>query len=155
MVSEATVKSHINHCSPRPAPATAPRPSPTPTSTDSPEPAPRHALAAAVAVQRAVGTEPWPPGAPVRVRVALHSGVCVELDGEYVDVDWTARLLAVSHGGQVLVSGGTRELLANRLPGGIGLRDLGEHRLKDLDPVPTRARMGRLEEDGANQDRRL
>src|SRR5271169_4363085 len=95
---------------------------------------PAAALRCAVALQRAVGVEPWPPGSPVRVRVALHSGACVERDGDYFGpvVNRAARLLAAGHGGQVLVSGGTRELLADRLAGGIGLRDLGEHRLKDL-----------------------
>jgi len=95
---------------------------------------PAAALAAAVAVQRAAGTGPWPGGLPVRVRVALHSGACVERDGDYVGpvVNRVARLLATGHGGQVLVTGATYELLADRLPGGIGLRDLGEHRLPDL-----------------------
>jgi predicted ATPase/class 3 adenylate cyclase/DNA-binding CsgD family transcriptional regulator len=95
---------------------------------------PLAALASAVAVQRAAGAEPWPPGLPIRVRVALHSGACMERDGDYSGpvVNRADRLLAVGHGGQVLVSGATHELLAGRLPGGIGLRDLGEHRLKDL-----------------------
>jgi predicted ATPase/class 3 adenylate cyclase/DNA-binding CsgD family transcriptional regulator len=95
---------------------------------------PAAALAAAVAVQRAAGTEPWPSGLPVRVRMALHSGACVERDGDYVGpvVNRVARLLATGHGGQVLVTGATYELLAGRLPGGIGLQDLGEHRLPDL-----------------------
>ncbi len=95
---------------------------------------PSAALASAVAVQRAVGAEPWPPGLPVRVRIALHSGACAERDGDYFGpvVNRTARLLAVGHGGQVLVTGATYELVAGRLPGGIGLRDLGEHRLQDL-----------------------
>jgi predicted ATPase/class 3 adenylate cyclase/DNA-binding CsgD family transcriptional regulator len=95
---------------------------------------PAAALASAVAVQRAVGAEPWPPGSPVRVRAALHSGTCVERDGDYAGpvVNRAARLLAAGHGGQVLVSGATRELVAGRLPRGIGLRALGEHRLKDL-----------------------
>ncbi len=95
---------------------------------------PSAALASAVAVQRAAGAEPWPPGLPIRVRMALHSGACVERDGDYFGpvVNRVARLLATGHGGQVLVTGATYELLADRLPGGIGLRDLGEHRLKDL-----------------------
>jgi predicted ATPase/class 3 adenylate cyclase/DNA-binding CsgD family transcriptional regulator len=95
---------------------------------------PSAALASAAAVQRAIGTEPWPSGWPIRVRIALHSGACVERDGEYFGpvVNRAARLLAVGHGGQVLVTGATYELVAGRLPGGIGLRDLGEHRLKDL-----------------------
>jgi class 3 adenylate cyclase len=76
-------------------------------------------------------------GRPARwsgVRVALHSGPCVERDGDYVGpvVNRAARLLAAGHGGQILVSAATYELLAGRLPGGIGLADLGEHRLKDL-----------------------
>ena len=92
------------------------------------------ALASAVAIQLVVGTEPWPPGLPIRVRMALHSGVCVERDGDYFGpvVNRVDRLLAVGHGGQVLVTRATYELLAGRLPGGIGLRDLGEHRLQDL-----------------------
>ena len=95
---------------------------------------PAAALATAGAVQRAAGTEPWPGGLPVRVRMALHSGACVERDGDYVGpvVNRVARLLAAGHGGQVLVTEATYELLAGRLPGGIGLRDLGEHRLPDL-----------------------
>jgi predicted ATPase/class 3 adenylate cyclase/DNA-binding CsgD family transcriptional regulator len=92
------------------------------------------AVASAAAVQRAVGAERWPPGLSIRVRVALHSGACVERDGDYFGpvVNRAARLLAAGHGGQVLVSGATHELLAGRLHGGLGFGDLGEHRLKDL-----------------------
>ena len=95
---------------------------------------PSAALAAAAAVQRAVGAGRWPPGVPIRVRMALHSGACMERDGDYVGpvVNRAGRLLAAGHGGQVLVSAATCELVAGRLPGGIGFRDLGEHRLKDL-----------------------
>ena len=95
---------------------------------------PAAALASAVAVQRAAGTEPWPPGLPIRVRMALHSGACVERDGDYFGpvVNRVARLLAAGHDGQVLATAATYELLADRLHGGIGLRDLGEHRLQDL-----------------------
>ena len=95
---------------------------------------PAAALASAVAVQRAIGAEPWPPGLPIRVRMAVHSGACAERDGDYYGpvVNRVARLLAVGHGGQVLVTGAAYELLAGRLPGGIGFRDLGEHRLPDL-----------------------
>jgi predicted ATPase/class 3 adenylate cyclase/DNA-binding CsgD family transcriptional regulator len=92
------------------------------------------ALAAAVAIQQAVRAEPWPSGLPVRVRMALHSGVCAERDGDYVGrvVNRAARLLDVGHGGQVLVTAAAYALLADRLPGGIELRDLGEQRLRDL-----------------------
>jgi predicted ATPase/class 3 adenylate cyclase/DNA-binding CsgD family transcriptional regulator len=92
------------------------------------------ALSAAVAIQRAVGAEPWPSRLPIRVRMALHSGVCAERDGDYVGpvVNRAARLLDVGHGGQVLMTAAAYALLADRLPGGIALRDLGEQRLRDL-----------------------
>jgi predicted ATPase/class 3 adenylate cyclase/DNA-binding CsgD family transcriptional regulator len=95
---------------------------------------PSAAVASAVAIQRAAGSEPSPPGSSISVRLALHSGACLERDGDYVGpvVNRAAGLLAAGHGGQVLVSGATCELLAGRLPSGIGLRDLGEHRLQDL-----------------------
>jgi len=91
-------------------------------------------LEAAVAIQQAVRAEQWPSGLPVRVCMALHSGVCAERDGDYVGrvVNRAARLLDVGHGGQVLVTAAAYALLADRLPGGIELRDLGEQRLRDL-----------------------
>jgi len=92
------------------------------------------ALVSAVAIQRAAGAELWPSGLPVRVCVALHCGVCAERDGDYAGpvVNRAARLLDAGHGGQVLVTAAAYALLAGRLPGGIGLRDLGEQRLRDL-----------------------
>jgi len=92
------------------------------------------ALSSAVAIQRAVGAEPWASSLPIGVCMALHSGACAERDGDYVGpvVNRTARLLDIGHGGQVLVTAATYALLSDRLPGGIGLRDLGEQRLKDL-----------------------
>jgi predicted ATPase/class 3 adenylate cyclase/DNA-binding CsgD family transcriptional regulator len=92
------------------------------------------ALSAAVAIQRAAGAEPWPSSLPIRVCMALHSGACAARDGDYVGpvVNRAARLLDIGHGGQVLVTAAAYALLADRLPGGIGLRDLGEQRLRDL-----------------------
>ena len=92
------------------------------------------ALSSAVAIQRAAGGEPWPSSLPIRVCMALHSGACAERDGDYFGpvVNRAARLLDVGHGGQVLVTAATYALLADRLPAGIGLRDLGEQRLRDL-----------------------
>jgi len=92
------------------------------------------ALSSAVAIQRAVGAEPWASSLPIRVSMALHSGACAERDGDYAGpvVNRTARLLDIGHGGQVLVTAAAYALLADRLPSGIGLRDLGEQRLRDL-----------------------
>ncbi len=92
------------------------------------------ALSSAVAIQRAVGAEPWASSLPIRVCMALHSGACTERDGDYVGpvANRTARLLDSGHGGQVLVTAATYALLADRLPDGVGLRDLGEQRLRDL-----------------------
>ena len=92
------------------------------------------ALSAAVAIQRAASAEPWASSLPIGVCIALHSGACAERDGEYVGpvVNRAARLLDIGHGGQVLVTAAAYALLVGRLPGGIGLRDLGEQRLKDL-----------------------
>jgi predicted ATPase/class 3 adenylate cyclase/DNA-binding CsgD family transcriptional regulator len=92
------------------------------------------ALSSAVAIQRTVNAEPWPSGLPIRVRMALHSGACDEGDGDYVGpvVNRAARLLDVGHGGQVLMTAAAYALLADRLPAGIALRDLGEQRLRDL-----------------------
>ncbi len=92
------------------------------------------ALSAAVA-QRALLAAAWPPalGAP-RVRIALHTGAASLHAGEYfgLPLNRAARLLAAGHGGQVLLSGATQELVRDHLPPGVELRDLGEHRLKDL-----------------------
>jgi len=92
------------------------------------------AAEAVVAAQRELGAQTWPTSRPISVRMGLHTGVCEERDGDYFGpvVNRAARLEAVAHGGQVLVSGATAELLSGALPGGTGLRDLGLHRLKDL-----------------------
>ena len=68
---------------------------------------------------------------PLRVRMALHTGAAEERDGDYFGppVNRVARLLSTAHGGQVLLSLSTQELVRDRLPAGTSLRDLGEHRL--------------------------
>jgi len=95
---------------------------------------PHAALAAVLDAQRALAAEPWPTGRPIRVRMSLHTGVCEERDNDYFGpvVNRAARLEAAAHGGQVLVSGATAELLSEALPDCVALRDLGSHRLKDL-----------------------
>jgi predicted ATPase len=91
-------------------------------------------MSAALAAQQCLGAEPWPTSRPMLVRMGLHTGVCEERDSDYFGpvVNRAARLEAAAHGGQVLISGATAELLAGSLPAGAGLRDLGLHRLKDL-----------------------
>ncbi|HEX5878245.1 MAG TPA: adenylate/guanylate cyclase domain-containing protein [Actinomycetota bacterium] len=92
------------------------------------------AVAAAVAAQRGLAAHHWPPGLPVRVRMGLHTGEGVLGGDNYVgiDVNRAARIAGAAHGGQVIVSGATRSLVEHALPEGTALRDLGEHRLKDL-----------------------
>ncbi len=93
------------------------------------------AVAAAAAMQKAMAAEAWPAEAVVKVRIGLHTGDGVlDADGSYVgsDVHRAARIASAAHGGQVVLSDSTRALVAAALPGGVGLMDLGEHRLKDL-----------------------
>src|SRR5438105_2906850 len=92
------------------------------------------AVAAACAVQRAFVHERWPTPEPVRVRVALHTGEADLRGGDYYGsaVNRCARLRAFAHGGQVVLSGVTADLVRGSLPADTGLRDLGQHRLKDL-----------------------
>jgi predicted ATPase/class 3 adenylate cyclase len=89
------------------------------------------AVVAASAIQLAVAREDWPAGAPVRVRIAIHTG---EAEGDYrgQDVNRCARLRALAHGGQVLLSATTAALAAQNLPAGASLTDLQFHRLRDL-----------------------
>jgi predicted ATPase/class 3 adenylate cyclase/DNA-binding CsgD family transcriptional regulator len=92
------------------------------------------AVAAAVEAQLALALEPWPTGVPLRVRMALHTGEAEARDGRYAGftIIRTARLRAVAHGGQTLVSRVTAELVTDALPPDVTLVDLGSHRLRDL-----------------------
>jgi predicted ATPase/class 3 adenylate cyclase/DNA-binding CsgD family transcriptional regulator len=92
------------------------------------------AIAAVVAMQRALAAHAWPEGVAVRVRMGLHTGEPQLSAENYVglDVHHAARIMSVGHGGQVLLSQTTSELVKQHLPGGVSVRDLGEHRLKDL-----------------------
>ncbi|MDP9245980.1 MAG: tetratricopeptide repeat protein [Chloroflexota bacterium] len=96
------------------------------------------AIAAAVAAQRGLQSVEWPHGAAVRVRMGLHTGetrpATTAAGADYVgfEVHRAARIAAAGHGGQVLISDTTRALVHDQLGAGIGLRDLGEHRFKDL-----------------------
>jgi predicted ATPase/class 3 adenylate cyclase len=93
------------------------------------------ALAAALDVQRAFCAECWPEGASLKVRIALHTAQAQlrdELNYFGQGVNRCARLRAVAHGGQVVLSETTRGLVSDRLPEGVELADLGVHRLRDL-----------------------
>ncbi len=98
------------------------------------------AAAAALEGQRRLHAYAWPPDAPVRVRMGLHTGeVAYSPDGGYtgLPVHEAARIAGAAHGGQVLMSQLARDLIAGSLPEGAWLLDLGPHRLKDL-PLPQR-----------------
>jgi predicted ATPase/class 3 adenylate cyclase len=95
---------------------------------------PEDAIAAMVEAQRALGAEDFSAIGGMRIRAAIHTGTTDERDGDYFGpaVNRVARLLSVAHGGQVVVSGTTVALIEGALPSHATLRDLGEHRLKDL-----------------------
>lgn len=97
----------------------------------------RQAVAAAVAGQRALASHPWPAGGEVRVRMGLHTGEPQRTAEGFVglDVHRAARIAAAGHGGQVLLSAATADLVRAALPDGVALRELGQYRLKDL-PAP-------------------
>jgi predicted ATPase/class 3 adenylate cyclase len=97
------------------------------------------AVAAAADATRVLAEHAWPEGVPLRVRIGLHTGT-PQLEGDHyigLDVHRAARIAAAGHGGQVLLSQTTRSLVAHALPQGATLRDVGAHRLKDLqEPEP-------------------
>lgn len=95
--------------------------------------APDAISAAAVAQHRLAETD-WGNNAPLKVRMAIHTGVAELRESDYFGpvLNRVARLLAAGHGGQTLISLATEELVHDRLPSMVTLRDLGENRLKDL-----------------------
>ena len=92
------------------------------------------ALDCTVAAQRAIASHRWPQGVRLQVRMALHTGEPIVERTGYVgmDVHRAARIGAAGHGGQILVSGSTRELVVADMPAGTDLLPLGTHRLKDV-----------------------
>jgi predicted ATPase/class 3 adenylate cyclase len=94
---------------------------------------------AVLSAQRNLQAEPWGETGDLRVRMGLHTGSAeISTDGSnqyqagYATIASTQRVMSAAHGGQVLLSQTTHELLQNDLPENVNLRDLGEHRLKDL-----------------------
>jgi class 3 adenylate cyclase len=97
------------------------------------------AVAAALAAQRRLHAERWPMR-PVTVRMGMHTGPAEWGNGDYegyLTLARTQRVMAVGYGGQVLLSQAAADLTLDELPPDVALRDLGEHRLKDL-PHPER-----------------
>ncbi|MCC6174426.1 MAG: hypothetical protein IT305_03890 [Chloroflexi bacterium] len=92
------------------------------------------AVAAALAIQRAFVAEPWSTPRPIKVRTGIHLGEAQLREGDYYGsaVNRCARIRGIGHGGQTLLSEAVVTLVRDGLPQGTTLRDLGEHRLKDL-----------------------
>ena len=92
------------------------------------------ATAAAVDAQRRLMAEVWTMPEPLRVRMGLHTGNAETRDGDYFGsaVNRAARVAAVAHGGQVVLTSASAALVRESLPDGLELVDLGLHRLRDL-----------------------
>ena len=95
----------------------------------------KEAVAAAVASQRALADHEWPEGAQVKVRIGIHTGEPSLGEEGYqgLGVHRAARICAAGHGGQILLSNASRELIEDELSDDLALVDLGENRLKDLE----------------------
>ncbi len=93
-------------------------------------------VAAALAAQQSLSRAPWEEVKPhsLRARMGLHTGEAQERSGDYYGptLNRAARLMSVANGGQTLMSTTTAELVRDRLPEGASIKDLGEHRLRDL-----------------------
>ncbi|MEX1345734.1 MAG: AAA family ATPase [Candidatus Limnocylindrales bacterium] len=96
---------------------------------------PAAAVRAATAALRSLEHHDWPEGGRVRARMGIHTGEARRDETGFVGLvlHETARICAAAHGGQVLLSPATAELVRGRLPAGVTLLDLGEHELKDLE----------------------
>jgi class 3 adenylate cyclase len=98
---------------------------------------PGSALEAAVAVQRELRERSWTDGADVKVRIGIHSGYPTLDEVNYIGlaIHTTARVCAAAHGGQVIVSGDTKEASQGQRPTGLRFVRLGEHRLRGIPTV--------------------
>ena len=92
------------------------------------------AVSAAAEGQRRLDAHTWPHDCTVRVRMGMHTGETLVVDQDYfgIDVNRAARIAGTAHGGQIVLSKATHDRL-EPFPEGLGLKDLGEHRLKDID----------------------
>ena len=111
----------------------------------------RAAVSAAIAAQRALGAHPWPDETDLRVRMGLHSGEAYLAGDDYggFEVNRAARIAAAGHGGQIVLSESTRALVADALPDGVAIRDLGRHALRD---VPRPEHLFQLDVPGLRSD---
>ncbi len=93
------------------------------------------AVDAALRAQRRLRDTAWGPTGPLQVRMAIHSGTAESREGDFFGqaLNRDARILAIGHGGQVLLSAVAATLARERLPADVELLDLGSHRLRDLD----------------------
>ncbi len=94
---------------------------------------PRACADAAIRIQRALVSHGWPAGEGVRARIGIHSGAASQTAAGLagLEVHRAARIAAVAHGGQLVVSAAAAGLLRDALPAGVWLKDLGLHRLRD------------------------
>ncbi|GCE07562.1 ATP-binding protein [Dictyobacter aurantiacus] len=101
------------------------------------------AIMAAVIAQHSLAEAHWPEDVTVRVRMGVHTGEPQAVEEGYVglDVHHAARIMGAAHGGQVLLSQATHDLVANDLPDEVGIQDLGSYRLKD---IPGQSRLFQL-----------
>src|SRR5579872_4057256 len=92
------------------------------------------AVRAALDAQLSLAKEDFASIDGLRVRMGLHTGYAEERNADYFGpaVNRVARLMSIGHGGQMLLSGVTRDLAHSDLPKGVTVLDLGSHRLKDL-----------------------
>ena len=92
------------------------------------------AVAAALDAQRALVAEEWVLPEPLSVRMGLHTGIAELREGDYygTSVNRAARVAAAAHGGQIVASAATADLVRDELSTDVRLHDLGEHRLRDL-----------------------
>ena len=109
------------------------------------------ALCASIMAQSSLAEYNWPEDLQVRVRIGLHTGEPEPAEEGYVglDVHRAARIMSAGHGGQILLSQETYDLVESGLPDKVSLRDLGEYHLKDIEGL---TRLFQVEIEGLAND---
>ncbi len=112
-----------------------------------------HAIEASVAMQRAIAAHDWSPSPPVKVRMGMHTGLARfrPHDNDYagLTVHAASRVESAAYGAQVLITQATLDAAEATLPDGLGILDLGFHRLKDL---PSELRIYQITADGLERE---